>query len=105
MLLRNGDRLINFAFNNHLMVSNTKFQHLEHHLVTWYSNDGVTANQIDYILDESAGRAMCLTAAHTKVLKPEIHMARTMCLLEPNPQSGLRLTSTLPDKSVSTSTS
>jgi len=46
----NGDRLINFALNNHLIVSNTKFNHPEYHLVTWYSNDGVTTNQIDYIL-------------------------------------------------------
>jgi len=50
LVLANGDRRINFAFSNHLTVSNTKFQHPEHHLVPWYSNDGVTATQIDYIL-------------------------------------------------------
>jgi exonuclease III len=46
----NGERLINFADLNRLCVSNTRFQHPRRHLLTWYSNDGRTANQIDYIL-------------------------------------------------------
>ena len=46
----NGDRLANFAVANHLVVTNTRFQHPRCHLVTWYSNDGHTSNQNDYIL-------------------------------------------------------
>ena len=46
----NGERLINFAASNHLVVSNTRFQHPKRHLLTWYSNDGRTAGQIDHIL-------------------------------------------------------
>jgi hypothetical protein len=46
----NGDRLINFADYNRLVVSNTRFQHPKRHLLTWYSNDGRTASQIDYVL-------------------------------------------------------
>ena len=49
----NGERLITFADSNRLVVSNTRFQHPRKHLLTWYSNDGRTANQIDYILIRS----------------------------------------------------
>lgn len=49
----NGSRLINFAAYNRMCVSNTRFQHPKKHLLTWYSNDGKTANQIDYILVRS----------------------------------------------------
>jgi len=46
----NGERLVSFADYNRLVVTNTRFQHPRRHLLTWYSNDGHTANQIDYIL-------------------------------------------------------
>ncbi len=46
----NGDRLVNFATDNRLMVTNTRFQHPRRYLVTWYSNDQRTRNQIDYVL-------------------------------------------------------
>ena len=46
----NGDRMVNFAVANHLVVTNTRFQHPRRHLVTWRSNDGRTTNQIEYIL-------------------------------------------------------
>jgi hypothetical protein len=49
----NGQRLVNFADYNKLVVSNTRFQHPKRHLLTWYSNDGHTAHQIDYILIRS----------------------------------------------------
>ncbi len=49
----NGERLITFADYNHLVVTNTRFQHPHRQLLTWYSNDGRTANQIDYILVRS----------------------------------------------------
>ena len=49
----NGTRLVSFAGFNRLCVCNTKFQHPKRHLLTWYSNDGRTANQIDYILIRS----------------------------------------------------
>ncbi len=36
----NGDRLVNFASANRLVVSSTRFQRLQRHLVTCFSNDG-----------------------------------------------------------------
>ena len=42
--------MLQFAEMNHLFITNTKFQHRKKHLLTWYSNDGRTASQIDYIL-------------------------------------------------------
>ena len=49
----NGDRLVNFADFNRLVVCSTRFQHPKKHLLTWYSNDGRTAHQIDHILVRS----------------------------------------------------
>ncbi len=46
----NGDRLVNFASTNRLVVSSIRFQHPQRHLVTWFSNNGRTRNQIDHML-------------------------------------------------------
>ncbi len=46
----NCDRLVNFASANRIVVSSTRFQHPQRHLVTWFSNDGRTRNQIDHML-------------------------------------------------------
>ncbi len=46
----NRDRLVNFAAANRLVVTNTRFEHPTRRLVTWYSNDQRTRNQIDYVL-------------------------------------------------------
>ncbi len=35
------------------MVSSTRFQHPQRHLITWFSNDGRTRNQISHILVRS----------------------------------------------------
>ncbi|VDL98542.1 unnamed protein product [Schistocephalus solidus] len=53
----NGERLLNFADQNRLFVTNTGFQHRNKHLLTWYSNDGHTVSQIDYILVSSPFRS------------------------------------------------
>ncbi|BHF70676.1 hypothetical protein SprV_0301372900 [Sparganum proliferum] len=53
----NGERLLNFADRNRLLVTNTCFQHRKKHLLTWYSNDGHTASQINYILVSSRFRS------------------------------------------------
>ncbi|BHF84380.1 hypothetical protein SprV_0902753100 [Sparganum proliferum] len=53
----NGERLLNFAGRNRLLVTNTRFLHRKKHLLTWYSNDGYTASQIDYILVSSRFRS------------------------------------------------
>ncbi|BHF78953.1 hypothetical protein SprV_0602207000 [Sparganum proliferum] len=53
----NGERLLNFADRNRLLVTNTCCQHRKKHLLTWYSNDGRTASQIDYILVNSRFRS------------------------------------------------
>lgn len=58
----NGERLVNFAASNRLVVMNTRFQHPQHQLVTWYSNDGRTTNQIDYILARSRWASSVLDA-------------------------------------------
>ena len=49
----NGERLVNFAELNRMFIASTRFQHPRKHLLTWYSNDGVTAHQIDHILIRS----------------------------------------------------
>ncbi len=49
----NGDCLVNFASANRLVVSSTRFQHPQRHLVTWSSNDGRTRNQTDHMLVRS----------------------------------------------------
>ncbi len=49
----NGDRLVNFDSANRFVVSSTRFQHPQRHLVTWFSNDGRTRNQIDHMLVRS----------------------------------------------------
>ena len=46
----NGERLVDFASYNRLSVVSTRFQHPKKHLLTWYSNDGRTAHQLDHIL-------------------------------------------------------
>ena len=46
----NGQRLVNYALMSHLVITNTIFQHKPSHLLTWYSNDGVTKAQIDFLL-------------------------------------------------------
>nr|VZI31962.1 unnamed protein product [Spirometra erinaceieuropaei] len=51
----NGERLLNFADRNRLLVTNTCFRHRKKRLLTWYSNDGHTASQIDYILASNVG--------------------------------------------------
>ncbi len=45
----NGDRLVNFASANRLVVSSTHIQHPQRHLVTWFSNHGRTRNQIGHM--------------------------------------------------------
>ncbi|BHF67063.1 hypothetical protein SprV_0301008600 [Sparganum proliferum] len=52
----NGERLLNFADRNRLLVTNTCFQHQKKYLLTWYSNDSHTTSQIDYILVSSRFR-------------------------------------------------
>ncbi len=49
----NGDRLVNFASANRLVASTTRFQHPQRHLVTWFSNDGRTSDQIGHMLVRS----------------------------------------------------
>ncbi len=49
----NGDRLVILASANRLVVSSTRFEHPQRHLVTWFSTDGRTRHQIDYLLVQS----------------------------------------------------
>ncbi|VDM02106.1 unnamed protein product [Schistocephalus solidus] len=62
----NGERLLNFADQNRLVVTNMGFQHHNKHLLTWYSNEGHMASQIDFILVSSRFHSW-------------IHHSRSMC--------------------------
>ena len=45
-----GQRLIEFFYENTLVIANTLFQQHKRRLYTWTSPDGQHQNQIDYIL-------------------------------------------------------
>ncbi|PZC84076.1 hypothetical protein B5X24_HaOG205798 [Helicoverpa armigera] len=59
-----GDRLIQFAADNGLVISNTFFEHHRRRLYTWISPDGKHRNQIDYILVGSRWKTS-IKNAHT----------------------------------------
>ena len=46
----NGIRLLSFASQNSLVVTNSLFEHKDAHKVSWYSNDKRTVAQLDYVL-------------------------------------------------------
>ena len=48
--LDNGMRLIDFAAARNMVVSSTRFQHLDIHKATWLSPDQKTRNQIDHVV-------------------------------------------------------
>ncbi len=49
----NGDRPVNIVSANRLVVSSTRFQHPQRHLITRFSNDGRIRNQINHMLVRS----------------------------------------------------
>ncbi|VDK52437.1 unnamed protein product [Dibothriocephalus latus] len=49
----NGERLVTSVDYNHFDVTGNGFQHPHWQLLMWYSNDGQTANHIDYIFVRS----------------------------------------------------
>ena len=50
-----GDKLIEFCIANGLLIGNTLFQHHPRRLWTWAGPDGITKNQIDYIMIKKDG--------------------------------------------------
>lgn len=59
-----GERFMQFADENNMVVVNSLFQHHPRRLFTWTSPGGSTKNQIDYILIRSRWRTSILNA-HT----------------------------------------
>ncbi|KAL0860793.1 hypothetical protein ABMA27_009337 [Loxostege sticticalis] len=59
-----GERLLQFASENDLLIANSLFEHHPRRLYTWVSPDGKTRNQIDYIMIRSQWRSS-ITNAHT----------------------------------------
>ncbi|KAL0812036.1 hypothetical protein ABMA28_009430 [Loxostege sticticalis] len=59
-----GERLMQFANENNLIIANSLFQHHPRRLYTWTSPGGKYRNQIDYILVKSRWRTSILNA-HT----------------------------------------
>jgi len=55
-----GESLINFCDDNKLVITNTLFQHHKRKRYTWCSTNGVTRNQIDFILVTQRFRS-CVT--------------------------------------------
>ncbi|VDM01334.1 unnamed protein product [Schistocephalus solidus] len=53
----NVERLLNFADQYRLFVTNACFQHCNKHLLNWFSNGGHTTSRIDYILVSSRFRS------------------------------------------------
>ena len=45
-----GERLLKFADKYKLLLANTLFNHTKSRISTWHSPNGLTHNQIDYIL-------------------------------------------------------
>ena len=52
-----GDKLEEFCMANGLVIGNTLFQHHPRRLWTWASPDGITRNQIDYIMIKKRWRS------------------------------------------------
>ena len=46
----NGFRLVSFAAAHNMVISSTRFQHLNIHKATWRSPDLNTKNQIDHVV-------------------------------------------------------
>ena len=46
----NGFRLVSFAAAQNMVISSTRFQHLNIHKTTWQSPDLNTENQIDHVV-------------------------------------------------------
>ncbi|CAG5117437.1 unnamed protein product [Candidula unifasciata] len=59
-----GEKLIEFCIENELTIANTLYKQHPRRLFTWTSPDGVTKNQIDYILIQRRWRSS-ITSAKT----------------------------------------
>ena len=57
-----GEQLIDFCNYNHLAIMNTLFKLPPRRLYTWKAPDGITRNQIDYILCQQRWRSSILCA-------------------------------------------
>ena len=57
-----GQMLMDFCFENDLIVGNSLFKQHQRRLFTWTSPDGKTRNQIDYILAQKRWRSSLLSA-------------------------------------------
>ena len=58
----NGEKLLEFAAYNDMILANTLGKHKKSRCTTWHSPDGQTANQIDYILIDRRFKSSVCTA-------------------------------------------
>ncbi|XP_060665548.1 uncharacterized protein LOC132797786 [Drosophila nasuta] len=61
----NGFRLIDFAAARNMVVSSTRFRHLDIHKATWLSPDQKTRNQIDHVVIDGRHASSVMDAAIT----------------------------------------
>ena len=67
-----GLRLLEFAKQNQLVIANTLFNHKESRRTTWHSPDGMTHNQIDYIMISKRFRTSIIKNRTRSFLSPDI---------------------------------
>ncbi|KAK2701723.1 hypothetical protein QYM36_019637 [Artemia franciscana] len=62
-----GDRLHQFTRSHNLFITYTMFQHKPSQRITWHSNDGSTAAQIDHILIRQLWRSSVIKVTEGRV--------------------------------------
>ena len=69
---KNGERLLDFCTSNHMLVSNTWFQHKLLHQATWFRNSDRSrpGHMIDYVLNN---KRFCTSVLDTHMYQSTLH--------------------------------